>query len=299
MLLKNLEQYHVFYTTAQLGSITKAAERLFLTQPSVSYAIKQLEESLGLRLFVRQARGVSLTAEGQALFYHVAAAMESLQQGEQTIKRFLNLQGGQVRIGTSDTLCRYFLLPVLEQFASSHPQIRLQITHGKTPEITEWLAEGRIDLGVVHLPVSLERFVVTELAHVQDVFVAGDRFKHLAAQPVPLRDVLAQPLIVLSSRSQTRSFLEKFVEAHDLHLEPDIEVGSVELMMEFARLGLGLSFVSREFIPSALAGVSLHEVQTEETIPARRIGIAALRNRPLSIAATAFMTVLEASSADD
>jgi DNA-binding transcriptional LysR family regulator len=293
MIIENLELYRTFYTVARTGSITKAAELLFLTQPSVSYAIKQLEDQLGLPVFTRKPKGVELTLEGETLYRHVADGIESLMLGEKAIEQFKLLQRGEVRIGTSDTLCKFFLLPYLESFHNEYSDISIHLSHGKTPEIVHWLREGRIDCGIVHLPVNEEWFDVIELADIQDCFVAGEKYKHLADEIVPLREVLDHPMIVLSGNSNTRTFIENIAKEHGLLIKPEIEVGSVELLIEFARIGFGVSFLSREFIVKELANGILHEITTVERIPSRTVAIATVKGHPLSTAANKLIQMLQ------
>lgn len=292
----NLELYRTFYAVARAGNVTKAAETLYVTQPSVSYAIKQLEERLGVTLFVRKPKGVALTAEGQLLYRHVSAGIEAMQIGEQAIEQYKRLEIGEIRIGTSDTLCKYFLLPFMETYRREYPNVRFQLSHGKTPDIVGWLREGRIDCGMVHLPLNDDRLEVIELAVVRDCFVAGARYRHLAEEAVPLREVFEYPLIVLSGNSQTRSFVESLAGEHGLVLKPDIELGSVELLIEFARIGFGLSFLSREFVLPELEQGVLFEIRTEEPIPPRRVGIAYPKGHPLPLAARRLLERLQADT---
>lgn len=293
IIIENLDLYRTFYTVARTGSLTKAAELLFITQPSVSYAIKQLEEHLGLPLFIRKPKGVELTIEGQTLYHHVSEGIHSLLIGEKAVEQFKELQRGEVRIGTSDTLCKYFLLPYLESYHQEYPDISLHLTHGKTPEIVGWLREGRMDCGIVHLPINSDWFDVIELAEIHDCFVVGERYKHLAEGAVSLHELFNNPMIVLSGNSHTRAFIEAIAKEHGLLLEPEIEVGSVELLIEFARMGFGVSFLSREFIEIQLRDGILHEVSTLERIPARKVGIATVKGTPLSKATDKLIQLLQ------
>lgn len=294
-MIANLELYKAFHAVARTGSITKAAELLYITQPSVSYTIKKLEEQLDVSLFIRNPKGVRLTIEGEALYRHVAEGMESLQVGEKAIEQLKKLQHGEVKIGTSDTLCKYFLLPYLGKFHSQYADINIHLSHGKTPDIVGWLREGRIDCGIVHLPVNKNWFDVIEIADIQDCFVVGERYKYLSEGVVTLKDVFDHPMTVLSKNSNTRTFIESCALEHGLLLEPEIELGSAELLIEFARIGLGVSFLSREFIENQLREGILHEVTTAEIIPPRKVGIATLKGSPLSIAARKLIDMLHPS----
>jgi DNA-binding transcriptional LysR family regulator len=284
-IITNLEWYKSFYFVVKTGSITKAAEQLYVTQPSVSYSIKQLEEHLGIQLFVRKSKGVRLTKEGEALFQHVETAFDSLLVGEKKMEQFKNLNRGEVKIGTSDTLCKYYLLPHIESFNKSYPDIKIHLSHGKTPDILGWLKDGRIDCGIVHLPINEEWFDVIEIATIQDCFVAGEKYKHLAESAQPLEEILKHPTIVLSKNSNTRNFIDMIAQRNGLTLVPEIELGSVDLLIEFARIGLGISFISKEFIAEQLDNKTLYELKVIEDIPSRKIGIGTLKNSPLSLSA--------------
>lgn len=291
-IIGNLELYKTFYFVAQLGSLTKAAELLFITQPSVSYSVKQLEEQLGLPLFIRKAKGVQLTKEGELLYRHISEAFESIFTAESKLLSLKSLAMGEIKIGTSDTLCKYFLLPQLESFHRFYPEIKIHLSHGKTPDILTWLSKGLIDCGMVHLPVDEDAFDVIRLASVHDCFVAGEKYKHLATDKHYLANLLQYPIITLPKNSSTRAFIDHIAETQAMTLEPVIELGSVDLLIECARIGLGISFISREFIKDQLNKGLLHEVQTVEEIPERQVGIAVLRGGPRSEAARKLISQL-------
>ncbi|NIK23195.1 DNA-binding transcriptional LysR family regulator [Paenibacillus lupini] len=119
----NLEWYRVFYWIAKTGSLSRAAEQLHITQPAVSHTIKQLESTLGGQLFFRTPRGVTLTTEGSVLLQYIEQAFHSVEIGEKAIAEMNNLNSGEITIGASDTLCKHYLLPYLEQFHKEHPGI--------------------------------------------------------------------------------------------------------------------------------------------------------------------------------
>ena len=108
---QHLTQYRIFYAVARAGQYFPRRQGTFYQQPAISKSISKLEESLGMALFIRNSRGVSLTAEGQVLFQHVEAAFEALDRGENELKQIQNLHIGQLKIGVSNTLCKYILLP--------------------------------------------------------------------------------------------------------------------------------------------------------------------------------------------
>lgn len=152
----------IFYTVAQARSVTHAAEQLFLSQPAVSQAIKKLEAEIGGALFVRTTKGTTLTPEGQILFNHVEEAFQAIEAGERHVANMHRLEGGDVRIGTSDTLCRHYMLPTLDTFHRAHPNIHLSVTNQTSLDTVALLLAGEIDFGVVNLPINEDRLVVYE-----------------------------------------------------------------------------------------------------------------------------------------
>ena len=124
----NLEYYRVFYHVAKCGSVTKAAAELSLSQPAVSQSIRQLENVLGMRLFVRSARGLTLTAEGKVLYSYAEAGCGQFEAGERNLLQMKNLECGEITIGASDMTLRFFLLPYLERFHERYPGVRFHIT---------------------------------------------------------------------------------------------------------------------------------------------------------------------------
>lgn len=287
-MIANLELYRAFYWTAKEQNLSRAAERLYITQPSVSHAIKQLETELAVTLFYRGAKGVRLSEEGQLLFRQVEQAFQFIESGERQIAEFNNLMRGELRLGSSDSLCKYFLLPSLGRFCNDYPQIRLDLVHGTTPEIIQNVKEGRIDFGIVRLPVEDSTLKILETITVQDCFVAGPRYFHLTKQELSLTELIANPLILFSKNSSSRRFIQDFAEVQGVRMEPEIELASVDLLIEFAKAGLGISFVTKQFVQAELESGKLAEIRLKEQIPERKIGIALLKNRRLSAAAQMF-----------
>jgi len=161
----NLDQYRVFLETARCKSFTKAAEQLFITQPAVSQAIRQLEEYLDAKLFSRSPRGVTLTGEGELLYRYAEGAISLLEGAENRFAEMKALQQGTLRLGASDTLCRHFLIFYLREYARRYPGISLNVTNRTSMETAEMTYSGRVELGFVNLPLEAAApFDVTEAA---------------------------------------------------------------------------------------------------------------------------------------
>lgn len=287
-----LEWYRIFLHTARRGNLTKAAQELHITQPSVSYAVKQMEEALGLKLFHRLSKGVELTEEGRILLKYVEQSFSLLDAAQRHLHELKQLTEGEIRIGASDSLIKYLLLPQLNAFHGEHPGIRIRLTPGKTPEIARKLKEGQIDLAIVRLPMEDPMLNVRKLAELEDCFVVGEAYRELADRTLSVRELAELPLLSHSPGSSTRIFVERWFSASGLTVNPDIELGSIDLLTEFARLGYGVAFVPRPFVEAELRDGRLFELRLDASLPPRSIGMAIRSDTPLSIAAERFVGML-------
>ncbi len=290
----NLEWYRIFMHTARHRNLSKAAAELHITQPSVSYAIKQMEEALGLKLFHRLSKGVELTEEGQALFEYVEQSFTMLDSAQKHLENLKQLNEGEIRIGASDYLIKHLLLPQLNTFHKVYPSIRIRLSHGKTPEITKRLKDGEIDCAFVHMPIQDPLLSIQTLAKLEDCFVVGEAYQELARRSLTMKELSEQPLILFSPGSSTRVYVEKWFATKGLSVTPDIELGSIELLAEFARLGYGAAFISRSFVQEDLLNGKLFELELDDPLPPRSIGFAVRQDRKLSLAADQFVRMVSA-----
>ena len=289
----NLELYRVFYYAAKAGSISGAAKELFVTQPAVSQSIGQLEEKLGGKLFFRTPRGIVLTSEGEVMFKYIEQVYNFIVTAEHKFAEMQNLFSGQVRIGASDTLCRYYLAPHLERFHREFPEVGIQVTNRTTPETIQLLKSGKVDLGVINLPVAGDnQLLIREGITVQDCFIAGEKFKHLSEKVISLEELARYPLLLLEKGSSSRRYIDHFAARSGTPIRPEIELGSIDLLVRFAGIGLGISCVVKNFIKDELAGGEVYEIKLRERIPPRKTGIVTLRKVPLSAAGKKFIDLL-------
>ncbi|MBW4082032.1 LysR family transcriptional regulator [Paenibacillus sp. S150] len=289
MSMNNFELYKVFYWAAKTGSLTQAAKSLYITQPSVSHAIKQLEDSFGLTLFTRNSKGVALTPEGAALYSYIEQSHILITQAEKKMAELKNLDNGELRIGGSDSLFKHYLLPFIEIFHQRHPGIRLHLIHGTTPEVISYLKEGLVDLGVVRMPITDPQLEVRQGLQLQDCFIAGSHYAELNQKVLSIEELLQYPIILFSRSSRARMAITDLFQGYGYELKPEFEVGSVGLLIEFARKGLGISFVTREFVSKELEEGSLFEIQLDVQLPPAQVGIMTMRNMPLTTAARKFI----------
>jgi len=293
----NLDLYRIFREVARCGNISRAAQRLFVSQSAVSQAVTRLEGKLGGKLFDRGVRGVTLTAEGEALFARVDGAMLQIENAQAKFAQMKDLHAGQIRIGASDTICSLFLLPILKRFHDRHPEIRIEVTNRTTRESLELLRRGAADIAFVNLPVEEDAALdIAPVKVIHDCFVAGGKYAHLADGTMHLGDLGRYPFLTLEKASNSRKLMDAFLAGRGVELKPAIELGSLALLSEFAKIGLGVAATIREEVRGMLERGELRELKFYEALPERHIGLARMKNINLSFAAGAFVEEIEYSS---
>ncbi|MSR93175.1 LysR family transcriptional regulator [Clostridiaceae bacterium 68-1-5] len=285
----NYELYKVFYHVASTLSFSEASKQLFISQSAVSQSIKTLEKKLDQTLFIRSTKKVRLTSEGEILLRHVEPAMNLIQRGESQLLD-TGANRGQIRIGASDTICRYFLVPYLEKFHREFPRVHIKVTNATSIHCVELLESGVVDFIVVNTPnAHLGNVVTTKKIHsFRDVFVGGSSFSHLKEKPLSLKQLLDYPLLMLDKKSTTSEFLHSLFQQHQLDLVPEIELSSNDLLIDLARIGLGIAFLPDYSLPKDQK--DLFVVPTKEVLPMRSLVIAQNSQMPSSKAMEAFLS---------
>lgn len=292
-MVSKLDLYKVFCQVGKSKSFSKAAEQLYMTQPAVSQAIRQMEQELDTRLFKRSSKGVSFTHEGSLLFEYANSALNLLQVGEEKIEEFKDLSAGELKIGVGDTISRHFLLPYLEAFHNQYPNIKFKIINGTTMELCAILKSGEADIAICNLPLDDASLEVRPCIDIQDVFVCGEKYKRKLDEPLDLEDLVKLPLIFLEPNSNSRNYVEKFLQSKGIYIAPEFELGSHDLLLEFASINLGLACVTKEFSLDYLTQRKLYEVVLSQPIPKRSIGVCFLKSVPLSPASMKFVEMIE------
>lgn len=273
---QNLSSYWIFYTVANSGNISRAAKQLFISQPAISKSVQKLEESLGCKLFSRSSRGVVLTQEGSLLYRHVKDAFTSLEQGEDQLKRSLELGIGHLKIGASSTLCKHLLLPYLKEFIRRNPHISISINCQSTNEVLKLLDENKIDIGLIGRPTSIRGIVFDHLEDIGDTFVAtSDYLSNLNARGISQQDFLANStLMLLDKNNMTRQYIDDYLAQHQITNADIIDISNMDLLIDFAKIGVGVACVIKNFVADELADGSLVELPLHIPIPGREVGFA-------------------------
>ena len=271
-----LELYRVFKEVAEAGNITAAAQTLFISQSAVSQSIKQLEAELQTRLFARNSRGVTLTADGRMLYEYVRSAMGLLETGEEKLSQSRDLQMGHLTIGASDTVTSQFLLPYLDRFHRQYPAIHIQIISGRSHKVLGLLQSGKVDIAFASTPqegASLETFPCLAT---HSIFVAGAEYPCDFDHVYTLEEIARFPLILLERKASSRLYLEKYFLQNGLHLNPEIELGARSLLVDLAAIGFGVAGVTEEFVRRELESGRLRKLRTSFDIPPRSVDLLSL-----------------------
>ena len=290
-----LELYRVFKEVAEVGNITAAAQALYISQSAVSQSIKQLESDLQTRLFSRNSRGVTLTAEGKMLYEYVRSAMGLLETGEEKLSQTRELQMGQLVIGASDTVTSQFLLPYLDSFHRDHPAIHIQIISGRSHKVLGLLRSGKVDIAFASTPTDMTSLETFPCFPTHSIFVAGAEYPCDFDHVYSLEEISAFPLILLERKASSRLYLERFFLQNGLRLNPEIELGARSLLVDLAAIGFGVAGVTEEFVRKDLESGRLRKLKTAFDIPARSVDMCLLSDVPQSAAAERFTAFVKDS----
>ena len=273
----NYEAYKIFCCVAQHGSISKAAEKLLISQPAVTWHLKNLENQLGVTLFVRTKKGATLTDEGKILFEYVKKGIDNFTKGENILTNLKNLDSGKIKIGASTTVSKHVLMPYLEKFHDQYPNIDIEIVNNLTETLLTELRNGDLDILLLNLPtIENKDLKIQKILEVQDIFVGNKKYYDLTKGKLKLEDLNNYPLLFQKSPSNTRNYLDKYLKDNQTSLIPKMEIVSYNLIMEFVKIGFGIGYATKEFIKDELNAKSLYEIEIIPKVQKRSIGIVTL-----------------------
>ena len=275
----NLNQLKIFYTVAAEGNISAAAKKLFISQPAISMAVAKLEESLEVTLLKRSARGVSLTYEGKILYEQLKTAFNAIDTGEQKIKNIKNLGLGKIKIGASSSLCKYLLLPFLKKYIEENPHIKVVIECQSSAKSLELLENGKLDIALVVNPNNNIKSDFMALGEFEDIFIANktyiDNLILREKRVLSTNEILkAGNLMLLDEENLSRVFVDKYLRENKIEAKGIIEVTSMDLLIDFAKIGMGISCVIKQFVQEDLKIGSITELKLETPMNKRTIGLA-------------------------
>ena len=289
----NYELYKVFYHVATTLSFSEASRQLYISQSAVSQSVKTLEKKLGTPLFIRSTKSVQLTPEGETLLRHIEPAIQLIRQGEINLMEAGSLGGGQLRIGATDTICRYLLIPYLNQYHKLYPKVHIRIINQTSLKCVDLLESGQVDLIVTNYPNSRmgNREQLQVISEFHDVFTASrSHYPQLENRRVSLKEIQNYPILMLDRHSTTNEFLHQMFRRDQLELIPEIELDSNDVLLDLATIGLGLAFVPEYCLTDH---EKLFPITLAEEMPSRKVVLATAGNASITQAAREFVQLFE------
>lgn len=270
----NFELYKIFYEVSNCGNITKAAQKLNLTQPAISKSIKNLEDQLGGTLFVRSKKGVILTEEGEAFYKNIKYAMEYISNAENEFTNLVNLEQGTIKIGISTNLTETFFLPYLKEFHKMYPKVKVKIITDIGSELLNKLRNGLLDVVIMHFMDKDygKELNITKIKKIDSCFVANKDYSF--DKEISIKDLNNYPLIMQIKGSSSRDVIEEYCDINKIELNPSIELSSYTLIVELVKIGLGIGICTKDYVKDDLKNGSIIEIKTKDSIPSRYIGMA-------------------------
>ena len=293
-MIENISRYNTFLVAAECKSVSEAAKRLYVSQPSVSAELASLESELNVRLFFRSNRGITLTEEGRVLYDYIKNAFSFIEKGEEKLREISGLKSGTLRIGASDMTLRFFLLDYITEFRELYPDVHLTVTNNPTPKTFEALKNGSIDFGVVSEPFSSaneDDFVLIPVREINDIFIVKSSDPLADKKGITKNELSSHPVIMLERHTSTRSYVSSYLGGD--FPPPVIELATSDLLLEFAKRGIGVSSIVEDFAKEELSKGSVRKLDLLDPIPSRRFFLVFLRRIPLSIAAERMISLIE------
>lgn len=288
-MITDLNLLRVFYHVAKTEQISKAAEILNVSQPAISQQIKSLEDQIGFKLFSRSKKGVKLTQEAEEIFAYCKNIFAQVESINHTLQNISSLDTGTLRIGASDTICKYYLIDKLKTFEELYPKIRYRVTNCTTTESLTLLKNNDVDIAFVHTPVTNQNFTFRPCLTLEDYFVCSKDFD--CSQIKELSDLTKYRTLLLEKSSHSRKSLDSNLLRYNVELRPKFELASLDLLIEFAKKNMGIICVSKQYIKTELEAQELKIIPLKEKLDLRSISLA-FDNNTISHAAKRFMEIL-------
>lgn len=277
----DLNLYRIFLEVAKTGSISKAASSLFVSQPSISYSIKMLEEELKCKLFNRTAKGTELTIDGEKPLFYVEGAFNMINAGCKTVKDSENMISGEIRVGVPTHIGIFLLSKYIQKFIEKYPGIKFTIVNRATSEMVDMLEKRNLDFIVDSYPIDSNRkdIVLYKLIEVSNCFVGNEKYKNIVNEGIiNIEDIQKYPLLLPPKITSTRKALESKLKDRIDNLEAIIDVPTTEVMLELVKKGLGIGYFTKESVQKYIDSGRLYEIPVDVELPKTDICIAYVDN---------------------
>lgn len=288
----NWDLYKTFYAVAKCSSFSKAADKLCVTQPSISYAIKQLESNLDTKLFYRIPSGVKLTPDGNEMLNYVEKSYNLLVSGERNLKEAKDFIHGKITVGVQSHIGEFFLFPFVEKFHSEYPNIEISIVSRNTEEMLKFLENNSIDFIIDTSPIEsiYNNLKIVPLFDLENCFIS----KHeIDTEKISVSDLKNYNLILPVKRSTPRKSLDYVCKKHDVELNPFMTIETTEMLVNAVKKDMGIGYVIKQAVNKELKNGSLFEVKMKEKLPSLTLNLVYINEYLTHIPRTFMKTIKE------
>ena len=295
----DLRQLEIFVKVAELGSFSRAAEALFLTQPTVSEHIRTLEDELGVRLLDRLGRGAAVTKGGALLLSHAKRMLALAREARQAMESFQGRMSGELLVGASTIPGEYILPALIGRFKEKFPDIAITLLIGDSQAAIEWVAEGRAEIGVVGARSTHRGIEFRELMPDYIVLIVSSAHPWHGRKQVTLEELRGEPLLLRERGSGTRGALETALREAGADIAAFRvvgEMGSTQAIKQAVKAGVGVSLVSRRAVEEECRAGSVWCLRVKDLKVTRAFYLATNRERSRSPLAEAFRAFVEAEA---
>jgi len=292
----DLRRLEIFAKVAELGSFSRAAQALSLTQPTVSEHVRALEDELGVQLLDRLGRGAAVTRAGQLLLGYAQRMLTLSREARQAIDQFQGRLSGELVIGGSTIPGEYVLPALIGQFKAKQADITIVLLIGDSRQVTEWVDDGRVELAVVGARPGLRTLDARELMPDELVVVVPAEHAWARRSTVTLGEVQAEPMVVRERGSGSRQALEHALHEGGTSLAAFRvvgEMGSTQAIKQAVRSGVGISIISRRAVMDECAAGVVACLEIAQLEVRRAFYLVTHRDRTRSPLGVAFLTFLE------
>lgn len=289
------DQLLSFLEVAKLQSFSRAAEKIYRTQPAISAQVRLLEQECGERLFDRSGKKVQLTPAGEILQGYVQRIIDLHKEALQAVAELNHTARGKLMIGANEATCLYVLPKTFARFKESYPLVQISIYRNFSHKILQKVQEGAVEMGVVTLPVSAGNLEVIPVSKDEVQVVVPASHALARSRSVTLEDVANYPLI-LPKTGHTRVVLDRLLRDFRDRVQISMELASVETIKKFVGAGLGISLISRSYAQPEVAAGLLKLIPLEGQKLFRELGLVYRRDRYLSLPAKVFIEAVREST---
>lgn len=251
----NFHRLFIFHTVARLGSFTRAAGDLNISQPAVSIQVKELERSLDTTLLIRMRSGVSLTDTGETVFDYTRRIFTLADEMTNAIQDLTGLESGRLTIGSSSTPGEYILPLAIGKFRERYPKVEVSLDISNTRTVIDQILSRELDLGMAGAPVDIRGLASFLYVNDEVVLVAAPTHPLSRRRRLTVQDVVEEPFVMREAGSATRRAAEDHFASMGARVRVTMEFGSNEAVKRAASAGLGLGVVSKFSVgPDVAAG---------------------------------------------